>query len=103
MMGLTQAEVYDSRWMKEMGAPERALTADLRSKAFQVLTEYRGIQQMKKRATITISMRMTRFLACSLASEVLLRARSVLAWVAPDEAERVGSSTPEAGFLDTCT
>lgn len=87
--------------MKEMGAPERALEADLGSKAFQVLAEYRGIQQTKKSATITISMRMTRLLACSLASEVLLRGRSVLAWVAPDEAERVGSSTAEEGFLDT--
>lgn len=84
-----------------MGAPERALEAEFRSKAFQVLAEYRGIQQMKKSATITISMRMTRLLACSLASEVLLRARSVLAWVAPDEVERVGSSTAEEGFLDT--
>ncbi len=84
-----------------MGVPERASEADFRSKAFQVLAEYRGIQQMKKSATITISMRMTRLLACSLASEVLLRARSVLAWVAPDEAERVGSSTAEVGFLDT--
>ena len=87
--------------MKEMGAPERAFEAEFRSKAFQVLAEYRGIQQMKKSATITISMRMTRLLACSLASEVLLRARSVLAWVALDEAERVGSSTAEEGFLDT--
>lgn len=87
--------------MKEMGAPVRALEADLRSKAFQVLAEYSGIQQMKKSATITISMRMTRLLACSLASEVLLRGRSVLAWAAPDEAESVGSSTAEAGFLDT--
>lgn len=87
--------------MKEMGAPERALEADFRSKAFQVLAEYSGIQQIKKRATITISMRITLLLACSLASEVLLRARSVLAWVAPDEAERVGSSTAEEGFLDT--
>lgn len=86
--------------MKEMGAPE-SLEAEFRSKAFQVLTEYRGIQQMKKSATITISMRMTRLLACSLASEVLLRARSVLAWVAADVAERVGSSTAEDGFLDT--
>lgn len=84
-----------------MGAPERALEADLRSKAFQVLAEYRGIQQMKKSATITISMRMTRRLACSLAFDVLLRARSVLAWVAPDEAERVGSSTAEEGFFAT--
>lgn len=87
--------------MKEMGAPESALEADLRSKAFQVLAEYRGIQQMKKSATITISMRMTRFLACSLASEVLLRARSLLAWAAVDELVRVLSSTAEDGFLDT--
>ena len=83
--------------MKEMGAPERALEADFRSNAFQVLAEYSGIQQMKKSATITISMRMTRFLACSLASEVFFRARSDLAWAA----ERVGSSTAEVGFLDT--
>lgn len=87
--------------MKEMGAPVRALEADFRSKAFQVLAEYRGIQQMKKSATITISMRMTRFLACSLASEVLLRGRSFLTWVVLDEADRVGSSTAEEGFLDT--
>lgn len=84
-----------------MGAPERALEADFRSKAFQVLAEYRGIQQMKKSATITISMRMTLLLACSLASEVLLRARSGLAWMAPVEAESVGSSRAEEGFLDT--
>lgn len=87
--------------MKEIGAPERALEAGTRSKAFQVLAVYRGIQQMKKSATITISMRMTRLLACSLASEVLLRARSALAWAAPDEEERVGSSTAEEGFLAT--
>ncbi len=87
--------------MKEMGAPERALEADFRSKAFQVLAEYSGIQQMKKSATITISMRTTRRLACSLASEVLLREHSVLAWAALDE--RVGSSTAEEGFLDTST
>ena len=87
--------------MKEMGTPERALEADLESKAFQVLTEYMGIQQMKKRATITISIRMTRLLAWSLASEVLLRARSVFAWAAPVEAEMVGSSTAKEGFLET--
>ena len=84
-----------------MGAPERALKAEVRSKAFQVLAEYMGIQQMKKSATITISMRMTRLLAWSLASEVLLRARSVLAWMVLDEAERVGSSTAEEGFFNT--
>lgn len=87
--------------MKEMGAPERALVTDFMSKAFQVLTVNKGIQQMKKSATITISMRMTRLLACSLASEVLLRARSVLTCTVLDEAERVGSSTEEEGFLDT--
>lgn len=101
MMGLTQADVYDSRWMKEMGAPERDLEADFRSKAFQVLAEYRGIQQMKKRATITMSMRITRLLAWSLACEVLLRARAVLDGASALEAERVGSSMPEEGFLDT--
>lgn len=84
-----------------MGAPVRALEADLRSNAFQVLAVYKGIQQMKKRATITISMRMTLRLACSLASEVLLRARSGLWRMVVVEDERVGSSTAEEGFLET--
>lgn len=87
--------------MKEMGAPERDLEADFRSKAFQVLAVYRGIQQMKKSATITISMRITRLLACSFACEVLLRARSLLAGALLDEVERVGSSIAWEGFLDT--
>lgn len=87
--------------MKEMGAPVSDLEADFRSKARQVLAEYSGIQQTKNRATITISMRMTRLLACSLASEVLLRARSVLTWAALEEADRVGSSMEEEVFLDT--
>lgn len=64
--------------MKEMGAPDRVRWADCKSNAFQVLTEYRGIQQMKNMATMTISMRITRFLAMSFASEVLLRGRSAL-------------------------
>lgn len=64
--------------MKEMGAPESACWADFWSKAFQVLAEYRGIQHMKNMATIMISIRITRFLAMSFASEVLLRGRSAL-------------------------
>lgn len=67
--------------MKEIGAPERALWAEGGWKAFQVLTEYKGIQQMKNMDTMTISMRITRLLAMSLLSEVLLRGRSTLAEV----------------------
>lgn len=65
--------------MKEMGAPERSRCAEAGWKALQVLAEYSGIQQMKNMVTITISMRITRFLAISLVSEVLLRGRSTLA------------------------
>lgn len=64
--------------MKEMGAPERARMADCWSNAFHVFTVYSGIQQMKNIATMMISIRMTRFLARSLASEVLLRGLSGL-------------------------
>lgn len=83
--------------MNEMGAPERALWAEGRSNAFQVLTEYRGIQQMKNMATMTMSIRITRFFAISLASEVLLRGRSTFA-------EPVGvraDISMELGLLDT--
>lgn len=65
--------------MKEIGAPERALWAEGGWKAFQVLTEYRGIQQIKNMITMTINMRITRLLAISLVSEALLRGRSTLA------------------------
>lgn len=56
-----------------MGAPERSRWAELMWKAFHVLAVYRGIQQRKKRMAVTMSMRITCFLAKSLASEVLLR------------------------------
>lgn len=61
-----------------MGAPESVCVAELSSKARQVLTQYSGIQQTKNRTTITTNMRMTRFLASSLASDVLLRGLSAL-------------------------
>lgn len=64
--------------MKEIGAPDRILWAEAGWKAFQVLAEYKGIQHMKNMVTMTISMRITRFLAISLVSEVLLRGRSTL-------------------------
>lgn len=61
-----------------MGAPERACLAEMSSKARQVLAQYSGIQQRKNRTTMTTSMRITRFLASSLASDVLLRGLSAL-------------------------
>lgn len=83
--------------MKEIGAPERVRWADFWSKAFQVLAEYRGIQHTKNMATIMISIRITRFLAMSLASDVLLRGRSVLTVA---EVVRAESSIAE-GFFGT--
>jgi hypothetical protein len=74
-MGLTQAEVYDNRWMKDIGAPERSLSAERRSKARQALTANTGVQQRKKRQTMTRSMRITRFLAIRLQVELLLHTR----------------------------
>ncbi|MEE6462402.1 hypothetical protein FKM82_001580 [Ascaphus truei] len=64
--------------MKEMGAPVRARKASFSSKAFQVFTTNMGIQHMKNMATMTMSMRITRFLAMSLASELLIRVQSIL-------------------------
>ena len=61
-----------------MGVPDRACLAEMSSKARQVLAQYRGIQQRKNRTTMTTSMRITRFLASSLASDVLLRGLSAL-------------------------
>lgn len=48
----------------------------MESKALQVLTLKMGVQQMKNKITITISIRMTSFLAIRLAEEVLLLGRS---------------------------
>ncbi|TNN59280.1 hypothetical protein EYF80_030467 [Liparis tanakae] len=62
--------------MKAMGVPERAFTAAGASKARQVLAPYSGIQHRKNSSTMTPSMRITLLLACSPASEVLLRGRS---------------------------
>ena len=62
-----------------MGDPDRACLAVTSSKALQVLAQYRGIQQRKNRKTMTTSMRITRFLASSLASDVLVRGLSALA------------------------
>lgn len=61
-----------------MGDPDRACLAVMSSKALQVLAQYRGIQQRKNRTTMTTSMRITRFLASSLASDVLVRGLSAL-------------------------
>lgn len=61
-----------------MGAPERACLAEMSSNARHVLAQYSGIQQMKNKTTMTTSIRMTRFFAFSLASDVLLRGLSAL-------------------------
>lgn len=75
MMGLTQAEVYDSRWMNEMGAPERMLSAERWSNALHAFAAYTGVQQIKKSRTMTSSMRITRFLAIRLDVGLLLHTR----------------------------
>lgn len=54
-----------------MGAPVRWRLADSWSKAFHALTTKMGVQQRKKRTTMTRSMRMTRFLAIRLDAELL--------------------------------
>lgn len=61
--------------MNEMGAPDKSRSALRLSKARQALTTKTGIQQRKKRTTMTSSMRMTRFLAIRLAVGLLLQTR----------------------------
>ena len=58
-----------------MGVPERRRSAEAVSKARQALALKMGIQQRKKRTTMTMSMRMTRFLATRLAAGLLLLMR----------------------------
>ena len=59
-----------------MGVPERRRSAEAVSKALQALALKMGIQHRKKRTTMTMSMRMTRFLAMRLAAGLLLLMRS---------------------------
>lgn len=61
--------------MKEMGVPERCFSAETVSYARQALALKMGIQHRKKRTTMTMSMRITRFLAIRLAAELLLLIR----------------------------
>lgn len=75
MMGLTHAEVYESRWMKEMGAPESRRSAERLSNARQAFAANTGVQQRKKSTTMTNSMRITRFFAIRLAVGLLLYTR----------------------------
>lgn len=56
----------------------------MESKALQVLTLKMGVQQMKNKITITISIRMTSFLAIRLAEEELLLGRSTF-WLSLQE------------------
>lgn len=63
--------------MKDMGAPVRRW-AERRSKACQALTTKMGVQQRKKRKTMTRSMRITRFLAIRLDVELLLHTRPTM-------------------------
>lgn len=84
--------------MKEMGVPERRRSAEAVSKARQALALKMGIQQRKKRTTMTISMRITRFLAIRLAAGLLLLMRLSLPPPLLDSC--CSSSFP--GCLDLC-
>ena len=84
--------------MKEMGVPERRRSAEAVSKARQALALKMGIQQRKKRTTMTMSMRITRFLAIRLAAGLLLRTRLSLPLLLVDSC--CSSSLP--GGLGRC-